>query len=67
MTFLDICDYCSSMGDRSEKPVTIWKETGERVCYDCRVEFVEQEFEDSSPRNTIPADIKEAIELGLPF
>ena len=38
----DICIYC----DEAQILVK-WKETGEWVCYECRLQMLEQEFEDA--------------------
>jgi len=35
----DICVYCEE-----NKQVRVWKETGELVCYDCRLDFLDDEF-----------------------
>jgi len=41
----DICVYC---GDYKE--VKIWEWTGELVCYDCRLDYLDQEFrEEENP------------------
>ena len=34
------CPYCGEL-----KETVVWKETGERVCYDCRLDLLNQEFE----------------------
>ncbi|HEX9060870.1 MAG TPA: hypothetical protein VF941_11880 [Clostridia bacterium] len=65
MTTLNICAYCQSMGDNSEKPVVLWEETGELVCLDCRVGFVEAEF--AKPNKEIPEDILDMIQRGMLF
>jgi len=36
-----ICVYCEE-----HKEVRTWKQTGEKVCYDCRVDFLDQEFKE---------------------
>jgi len=33
------CPYCGEL-----KETVLWKETGEWVCYDCRLDLLEQEF-----------------------
>lgn len=53
------------MGDNSEKPVVLWEETGELVCLDCRVGFVEAEF--AKPNKEIPEDILDMIQRGMLF
>lgn len=35
-----ICVYCEEL-----KELRLWKETGELVCYDCRISQVDQDFE----------------------
>lgn len=37
----DICVYCEE-----NKEVKIWEKTGEKVCYDCRLDFLDQEFKE---------------------
>lgn len=34
------CEYC-----HEQKPVRVWKQTDELVCYDCRLEMLEVEFQ----------------------
>jgi len=34
-----MCVYCEK-----NKEVKIWEKTGELVCYDCRLDFLDQEF-----------------------
>lgn len=34
-----ICVYCNEY-----KETKIWKETDEQVCYDCRLDLLDQEF-----------------------
>jgi len=36
-----ICVYCEEY-----KEVKVWERTGEKVCYDCRLDFLDQEFEE---------------------
>jgi transcription elongation factor Elf1 len=41
---MNICVYCDQQAT-PENPVKIWNETGEMVCKECRLAFIEQEFE----------------------
>ena len=36
-----ICVYCLENTE-----VKVWEKTGEKVCYDCRVDFLDQEFKE---------------------
>jgi len=36
-----ICPYCDKL-----KWVKVWQETGEEVCFECRLDLLEQEFEE---------------------
>ena len=36
-----VCPYCSKY-----KQCVLWKETNEWVCYDCRLDLLEQEFKE---------------------
>ena len=55
------CVYCEEI-----KPVT--EHNGELICYDCRIDFLDQEFETFGQKNKeIPADLKYFIENGIPF
>ena len=38
---MGICVYCNEY-----KETTIWKETDERVCCDCRLDLLDQEFKE---------------------
>lgn len=37
------CEYCNKKTNQNN-PVKLWKQTGEMVCYTCRVDMVEDEF-----------------------
>jgi len=37
----EICPYCSEL-----KYVKVWGETGEKVCFGCRLDLLETEFEE---------------------
>jgi len=36
----DICVYCNEY-----KEVRVWEQTGEKVCYDCRLDLLDNERE----------------------
>lgn len=38
-TFKKVCAYCEEY-----KETVVWKETDEYVCYDCRLDLLNQEF-----------------------
>lgn len=38
------CDYCQLRNN-----VAVWRQTGELVCYDCRLDMLNVEFEDARP------------------
>lgn len=57
---IDICVYC---GEKKE----VTSHEGELVCYDCRVDFLDQEFGQDSESKEIPAELKYYIENGIPF
>lgn len=40
---MDVCVYCEEY-----KPVVVWDKTGEKVCRDCRHDFVDQEFDEKA-------------------
>lgn len=40
-TIMAECPYCEEY-----KETVVWKETGEYVCYDCRLDLLDQEFKE---------------------
>ena len=38
---IGLCVYCEKY-----KEVKVWEKTGEMVCYDCRLDFLDQEFKE---------------------
>lgn len=38
----EICAYCEE--NKPSREVKKWEKTGELVCYDCRLEMLEEEF-----------------------
>lgn len=37
------CPYCDKL-----KYVKVWEETGEEVCFECRLDLLKQEFEETN-------------------
>lgn len=51
------CIYCEE-----HKETRIWQETGEEVCYDCRLGLLDQEFNSRDSRNRAIHQLKESEE-----
>lgn len=51
------CVYCDEI-----KETRVWKETGENVCYDCRIDLLDTEFESKKTKPMgVFSDLEEVV------